>query len=419
MLQQITGTLSTPANNSTYYIWALAGGPQVLAAVLAAQATGPMASAGTLRKLRVAPLTALTANKTQTFTVQKNGSDTTLTVTINSTTGTDVVVDSTNEVTYAVGDTFTLKRTGANTPEAVSVRFALEFESSTTDQSIGAWGGPGNLMSTGSTSYLGTFAGSEDAFAASSVEIVAVAGSIVKHQINVSAAPGAGKNWVFTLMKNGVAQDGAGGTPDTRITIADAATSGSATFTLSLAAGDRIATRAVPTGTPNAGYGIGTVAFTSSDGAKWNWISSSTQSWSGTSTIYQYPYGENISALNTTEANRQFISPTTQMWLGRMRAAFAVAPGATKSWALTLRKDGADTVQTVTISGTDTSAVYGGTDWVAVASGQLLSLQGVPGNTPGASGVNFISFAATDTNPSTSTSARHGFGSNGRSFVSR
>lgn len=70
-----------------------------------------------------------------------------------------------------------------------------------------------------------------------------IAGNIINFRVKINAAPGAGKSVTFTVMKNGSAQAMA-------VTIADAATEGEYTGSISIADGDRISIRCTQTNTP-------------------------------------------------------------------------------------------------------------------------------------------------------------------------
>jgi hypothetical protein len=102
-------------------------------------------------------------------------------------------------------------------------------------------------LNTGATAYLvqpaGGTSGSDD-IASNTRIMVTRAGTVKNFYVALSAAPGAGKTWVFTIRKNGSNQS-------VTITINNPATTGSDTAnSFTVAASESLSIEQVPSGTP-------------------------------------------------------------------------------------------------------------------------------------------------------------------------
>jgi hypothetical protein len=348
--------------------------------------------AGTFRNLRVRLTQALVTGGHQfVFTLRKNGADTAMTVTITVATGVANVTDSSNAVTFAAGDTITMKANGGGVAPTRTAIFSLEFEADADDTSIHSFGGVDDALSTTTTRYDSAFDGGGGWESHTQIDIVAVAGTLTTLNYSLSTAPGSGKSRTFTIMKNGVAQDGSGGTVDTRLTISDAATTGTSTFSLPLAVADRLAVRSVPTSSPAASNGCGAVAFVSNSSNTWN-VCGHAGVIRNAAVTFSRPVGDMHTTIwDATESVLQHDSGLTAFSLSGLRVAFATAPGSGNSWQLTLRKNNADTAQTVTLSDTTTVAYAGPANEIALESGDVFSLESTPTSSP--AGPDLISWS--------------------------
>lgn len=106
--------------------------------------------------------------------------------------------------------------------------------------------GPSNSAIRYTTFCAGASASSWTTTLASIQMPMPVAGSLTGWKIIIPSAPGSGKSYLFELMLNGSAD------ASFKITIADAATTGSVSGPLALVAGDITAIRCTPSGTPTA-----------------------------------------------------------------------------------------------------------------------------------------------------------------------
>lgn len=379
---------------TTVYANPLCGGRNVIqqAAGGVASHTAIMPAAGTIRNLRAMVTVALAGVATVAFTVMKNGVDTGLTLTLNSSTQS---AESTTAVSFVAGDTITLKRVFVGTAPKLFV-YSLEWEPTAADVSVYGWGNSGSDLS--ANQMDGVFCGGQgwSASGESQIDLLAIAGTLTALRMNLATAPGGVTSRTFTIYKNGVAQDGSGGTVDTRLTISGTSTTGSVSFSLSLVAGDRLAVFHTVSGVPAASKGSGTAAFTSAVANSWNICGDlGTTAISSAATNYHIPMGDGgTTGSSATESDVEFQCPITPLILSGLRVALDVAPGAGKSWVFTLRKDGADTAQTVTIADAATSASFGAGSEVTYTSGSKLAVKSVPSGTPTAPSGHRWAFAA-------------------------
>lgn len=182
------------------------------------------------------------------FTLRKNGASQTLTVTITApnTTGNDTA----NEVAVAAGDVLTLMIEPLETPSAFPhAQWGMTFVADTDGESV-ILAGTDDSLPTTVTEYIGLQASDYDAWGGteSSEYQLGQSCTLKKLYLLLSAAPGAGKSYTFTLRKPGNGQaDG-----NLTVTIADAATTGNDTVnTDAIADDDYVDLECTPAGTPD------------------------------------------------------------------------------------------------------------------------------------------------------------------------
>lgn len=267
--QPLSARLSNGSASATNYV-----GPMLGYDWLSTAPAGvPWQVAGTLRNVTFSHASAPGSGKSFTYTLVKNGSDTALVVTV-----ADLATSGSNlstSIPVASGDVIYWKRVPAGTPTVSAVKASAEFLATTANES--GYGGLHALSASQTVrnavfnqGQWGTGTGGVNTF-----EIVAAAGNLTALSYKLSVAPGSGKSFVLSLYKNGTKQDGSGGTPDTRVTIADAATTGAWSGTVTLAAGDYVYLEAVPSGTPAApqiGTGVKFVATTDGESQGGGWV---------------------------------------------------------------------------------------------------------------------------------------------------
>ncbi|HET9565208.1 MAG TPA: hypothetical protein VFP27_12060 [Mycobacterium sp.] len=338
----------------------------------------PCPVAGVVRNLVVELSAAPGGGRSRTFTLRKNGAATALTVTISSTattariTGTDVAV--------AVGDLLALEATRSGSAAAASVRWSLEFEVA----GSGYTSALGSTNSASGTRYAGVFAftGTLATPVNDTRNVVAAAGALVRMVAAVNTAPGVSNGLTFYINKNGVRQDGSGGTVNTACALVGAITAVTATFSLSLAAGDVVYTECVPSGSfSSRNWSLGT-AFSATTVGESQCCGATTNALSTSATQYAFVPAHASPGTTETAFAQRLIGGVTAIRLYDMQALLSVAPGIGKSRTLDLRKNATSPGPSVTISGASTT----GSDTASgiVADTDQWDLRATPTSTPAA-----------------------------------
>lgn len=355
---------------------------------LAGSAVQPVDHAVTISDWRLRVTTAPGSGVTRTFTVYKNGSPTSLVVAIAGTnqTGSDLA----NSVTFAAGDTTYIEQviTGG-TPADTLVQSVFACDNPDYFTSLLAFGTTANSLSSTVTAYTGFLYGGEwGGTAVNHDSVVAVPGTVTGYRVQLTAAPGAaasGKTRTFVLEKNGTAQDGSGGTPNTTILVSETATTGSTTFTLTLAVGDLLRLKETPANTPVLCAAHGTGTFVATTAGQWN-MGSTTEDTPSTSLTEYHPafgnFGVGGTAWTVTEGARENIGPETTLTVSGLYVALVSAPGAGNSYVFTLRKNTASTAQTVTVADAATTSGPSGGAAVTITNADRVSLECVPASGP-------------------------------------
>jgi hypothetical protein len=193
----------------------------------------------------------------------------------------------------------------------------------------------------------------------------------------VTPSPG---NYTFCLVKNGVAQDGTGGTPDTNITIGGAGLQSVTGLSLSISPGDLLSWRSTPASSPasTARMCLAYAYTPSVDGRSYiGGISTGNIGTSGT--VYVAP-GSVV--FNTTESLSDVTilgttSPTFRDGYFEMKTA----PGTGDSRTFTVRRNRAASTITAAVSETNTQN-SDTTHSEAWSAGDELSVEIVAGGTP-------------------------------------
>jgi hypothetical protein len=338
----------------------------------------------TMKDLRVNLATAPGAGNSVTITVQKDGVDTDLSVTI-SDAATTAAVD-TDTVSFSAGNNMRIKAVGVSGP---SNSFAEVSVTIVASSSVIL----GRIPAYGVTSGTYYFPASGPYTSNVSVDNVSqpmpVAGTLKNLYVDKTHAPGAGKSYSYTIMKNEAVTS-------LGVTIADAATSASDTSnTVSIAAGDTIAMRQVRTNGPassGAGWGIEfeptTPGYSVFLGCSLGDMPSNaaTEYCNFTNSIKSVGY------FTSTEADRQ--TKINEIQLTDLYVVMDEPPGEGKSFDFTVRDDGADTGLTTSISGTATNNSVSAS--VTVAAGSDMSFKTEPTDSPTTSTI-FWGIAGYDT----------------------
>lgn len=191
-----------------------------------------------------------TAPDAYRFTLRKNGASQTLTVTItaNDTTGND----TTHEVTVAAGDILTLMVEPLSEPsETPNAHWGMTFVADTDGESI-VLGGSYDNLNNAATEYICLLCTNIQSWTATEANHYSLGQSctLKKLYILLSAAPGGGKSYTFTVRKPGNGQ--ADGNLTVTITGAGSTTGHDAAHTDVISDDDYVDLKCVPAGTPDA-----------------------------------------------------------------------------------------------------------------------------------------------------------------------
>jgi hypothetical protein len=330
----------------------------------------PMPVTSTLSNLYVSLQVAPGTGKSLAFTVMKNGSPTSLTVTISdtSTTATDVI----NTASFTAADTISLKCVPTGTP-TVSGRVAWNMQSSATGQPM--------FVNTQSSTTAATF-GPIIGYGASTTEsrevgIMPTGGTLSKLYVTVTAAPGVGNSKIFALRNGGVSQA-------LTATISDANTSSNDTSnSATVAAGDRLAIQISVSGAPTTSTAKYSLLFTPTNPTEFVTVFGIdlTPSTSVTNFAPPISIGSNW---DTTESTKYFIPGNYTM--KKFYARTATASGAGNAYTFTIRNNAADSLLTTTC--TNTTTIQSVTQDVVTNQGDVVTVSCVPSGTPTASRMN-------------------------------
>jgi hypothetical protein len=253
--------VGNPFGNGTYFI-PLMGDLNGTSATSEGSNSTPWSVAGVISNLRVDLSAAPGGGITDVFTFRVNGVDTGVTVTLSGAAAV-TASDTTHSFSVAPGDQISLKRvhsggTGASSVVSVSFDFdstnAGEFGFTVCQRSGSTHGTPSTPLRTSFTGFnvAGWNAAADDIY--SYLDVVGAAGTLTRYDVHdySGGTPGTGNSFTFVLYKNGVKQDGSGGTVDTRVSYSDAGVSTSWTGSLPVSPGDTLFLEQDFTGSPSA-----------------------------------------------------------------------------------------------------------------------------------------------------------------------
>lgn len=202
---------------------------------------------------------------------------------------------------------------------------------------------------------------------------VAAAGVIDNLKVRVSVAPGTGNTITYTLIKAGV------DTAQTCSISGDALTCSDSANPITFAASDTCSIRSQATaGTPATSNSYVSAAFTGTTDGEALIMGATTSGMPTGATNYMTIYGTTVAT--TTVAAATTTMPTAGV-VDKMYIAMSGTPGAGKSYALTLYKNGLATALTCTVSDAATTCNEP-TATVTFAAGDSIAMESVPTGTP-------------------------------------
>lgn len=327
-----------------------------------------ISTGGTLKNLRVESTVAPGATKSIVVTLRKNGAATALTATLSNTD--TQASDTSNSVTVAAGDLVCWEFVASAAHATTALRVSCEFEGSTAKQSILLSNSDGGNFATTYCPASGDDSGVNQTYNPAR-QTIATAGTIKNLYVKVNAALGGGNSGVWTLYKNG-------SSTGLTVTISGASdTSGSdTTNSVSVVAGDDIAVQCAGTGVNPSFYKLG-MTFVATTSGEFPIIGGTTTNPSASAVNYIPLVAADACAFSASETN---FDCTSVMTIKNLYTKVTTAPGVGKSYAITVRVNGADSALVATISDANTTA--NDTADVTVAAFDNLNISTTPSGTP-------------------------------------
>lgn len=322
------------------------------------------------------------AGESWVFTLRKESAGTSVTCTISGGTAT-TCNDNTNMASYLAGEDATIETVASAGVAATTFNRSIQLRSG--DPRGTSYGtSTGTNLTNSATTYWSLAGGDSTPSTTRRDNTVDTVDSTAWKglYVEVSAVPGAGKSWVFDLEQ---ATDGStfASTGVTCTISGDAATTCSETSTLYASSGstEEFVLEVVPSGTPTAAtahFGVGALPATR---GTYLWLMG-TGGDPSTTAVSFCSVQRGGGTFSTTETARD--NMTRAVTMQSIRSLVQTAPGAGKSWAVTLRDDVADTGLSCTISGaSDFDCVD--TETVTVAANSLVAIELTPTSTPSSS----------------------------------
>lgn len=349
----------------------------------------PISADGVIKNLYVETETAPIGGDNLIFTLMKNGVATSLTCTVSGIDSETTANDTSHTVSVSAGDDVYM-RVFAN-DDMDETRFSVVFSANTDSESVLMFTTGANQLDTSANSYLPVIGTSEKSTYEYVVQSLIASANITISDLRVALdnAPGSGKSFTFTVRKNGA---GAG----IATTISDTDTTGTDLVnTASYTAGDRICIYQTGSGassTSRARISL-KVESTAQDGRS---LLSSVIDGDPLTAQYGAVSGTSSTALTATTASQLVSIGDANLVtnIDDMYVYLTAAPGAGKSYTITLYKNGSPTTMTTTISDANTT----GNDTahpISISSGDDLYFVVSPTGTPADSWVS-IGFIVDD-----------------------
>lgn len=296
----------------------------------------PWPTDGTFRNLVITITTAPGTGKSWTFTVRKDGVDTTLTVPIADTATT--ARDTTHSFTIAPGGLLSMSCTPSGTPASLgnfSVHVSIEFESTNAGESGHCFtGGSINVPQDQSAHCNGVFCQQLEwqTNADKVVNVVGAAGSITCFYAR-KVGSFFGGTYDFVLYKNGVKQDGSGGTVDTRVQVItvgapSSPAQNSVTCDLPVVPGDLVYAEVIATGSVTGSLSLMGFRFLATTDGQSNYCGIADDSAANNTTNYTPPNSSDYEGAlwSGTDANATHLGGVSTITLGGLHVRVSATP---------------------------------------------------------------------------------------------
>lgn len=328
-----------------------------------------LAAGGTLSNLVVDLSVAPGAGKSWTVTVMKNDGATSLSVVVS---GTDTSgEDATNTVNVVAGDRVCLRLTPTGTPATMIVRGYTMFTGTDSTHSLVLDGNMETFNALGTKYNAISTAHSWNVYPENKCQcVMPIPGTISNEYVRAHLTIGHTTQYDFAIRKNSLSSI-------CNVILNSATQQGSDASSDTVVAGDNIGFRGIEQyyhrpKTLKWGF-----RFVPATAGLWVYMTAHTGSFTMTAARYGNLHG-NLVLQSTETTAYQYMANQS---LSDLRVKVLVAPGAGKSWTFTVRKNGADTSLTCTISGTDTEG-YDTLHLVEFAKGDYATIGIVPAGTP-------------------------------------
>ncbi len=339
----------------------------------------------TISNLRVDVATAPGAAKSYVYTVQKNGSDTGLTVTITGA-STLTQTDSTHTASFSAGDTICLKAVPSGFPTAPSGLSVTLQQTSASGQAI--LFGLGGTQITASA-FVSPTSSSSNSTPSAVMAVFPEDGTVSNLWVKTDVDPAGTATWTCALRRNGAVISPAISAVLTHGQAADGnghITSSDTTNTRAYTAGERIDVQFTAANTPAASRITGGFTWNPTTAGKAVAFWSCTTTATTNATRYAVPHGAD-SVYQTTEAvgaTQAVLQACTLETLYLSAPAGSVSPG---TFAVTVRANSTtNTALTATLSA-QAANITG--QAVTVTAGDKIDYMIVPASSPAARTITF------------------------------
>lgn len=336
--------------------------------------TQPVPIACTFKNLYVALKTAPGAGLSRTFTLQKNGVDTALTVTITdpATTANDL----THQVTFNAGDTMQWHTTASGTTTSTgAIQISVDINAAA-NTSLVAQGSAAAGLDTAATDVMAIQGNIVPDTVVNNVEqVMPTAGTFKNAYVMFNATVGANpKGYTFTLYVNG--------SPSALSFFASGTSGNDTTHSVSVSAGDRIYWQAVPSASaPSGRVPLISMQFAPTiNGESVRLYGGNT---APSTSVADFVGSTGAGAGSTTEANRYGISQAATMQ--KLYVYWQTQPGGVASYQVQGSINGSTTgAPSVTVTGANNAGNDSSTT-KAITAGQTFSFKITPAGTPASS----------------------------------
>ena len=330
----------------------------------------PIAIAGTVRKLYVKLENAPGASESVAVTLRQNGGDSSLTTTISNTDTSGS--DNSNSVSISADDELNFKVVMSGSATGGIVYVSVEFEPDTDQRFILGGTTDATMNNTGVRLYESLIPETSLTTITDQECYAPIAGTIHRFSVRLSNTPGVGKNYTFSIYKNGVM------VAASEVAIADSNdTNAIADVNESFSVGDKLCVSVIASGSPTSSEGQFTIEFEPDENNK-SMMFGSTISYSSSDTYYGSVY-KGWHNINTTELF--YYANSTEFNITALRVDLDTAPGsAPDSYTFTVRKNGGNGNNTIELEGATTSATVTNTD--SFVEGDSIGLSVVPESSP-------------------------------------